>query len=32
MVNGRAKGAAFEREVAKLLHAELGISFKRNLE
>ena len=32
MVNGRAKGASFEREVAKLLHMELGISFKRNLE
>lgn len=32
MVNGRAKGAGFEREVAKLLHAELNISFKRNLE
>ena len=32
MVNGRAKGASFEREVAKLLHAELGISFRRNLE
>ena len=32
MVNGRAKGAGFERDVAKLLHAELGISFKRNLE
>ena len=32
MVNGRRKGATFEREVAKLLHEELGISFKRNLE
>ncbi len=32
MVNGRNKGAAFEREVAKLLEAELGIQFKRDLE
>ncbi len=32
MVNGRNKGSAFERQVAKLLEAELGISFKRDLE
>ena len=32
MVNSRNKGAAFEREVAKLLHAELGITFKRDLD
>tara|TARA_R110000744_G_scaffold54360_2_gene115403 strand:+ start:164 stop:568 length:405 start_codon:yes stop_codon:yes gene_type:complete len=32
MVNGRNKGASFEREVGKLLEAELGISFKRDLE
>ena len=31
MVNGRTKGAAFEREIAKLLLLELGISFKRDL-
>jgi len=31
-VNGRRKGSQFELEVAKLLNAELGISFKRNLE
>ena len=31
-VNGRNKGAAFEREIAKMLHDELGIGFKRNLE
>ena len=30
--NGRNKGAAFERDVAKMLHDELGISFKRDLE
>ena len=32
MVNGRNKGASFEREVAKMLFDELGISFKRDLE
>lgn len=32
MVNGRNKGAAWEREVAKMLLDELGISFKRDLE
>ena len=32
MVNGRNKGSAFERQIAKLLEAELGISFKRDLE
>jgi len=31
MTNSRTKGAAFEREVAKLLLLELGISFKRDL-
>ena len=32
MVNGRAKGAAAEREIAKLLFAALGMTFKRDLE
>ena len=32
MVNGRNKGASFEREVAKMLLDELGIGFKRDLE
>lgn len=32
MANSRNKGAQFEREVAKLLEAELGVSFKRDLE
>lgn len=32
MVNGRNKGAAFERQMAKMLLDELGISFKRDLE
>ena len=32
MVNGRNKGAQFERQIAADLHAELGISFKRDLE
>ena len=32
MVNGRNKGAAWEREVAKMLLDELGIGFKRDLE
>lgn len=31
MTNSRTKGAAFEREVAKALFLELGISFKRDL-
>jgi Holliday junction resolvase len=31
MTNSRTKGAQFEREVAKLLLLELGISFKRDL-
>ena len=32
MVNGRNKGAAFEREVCKMLHADLGATFKRDIE
>ena len=32
MVNGRNKGAAFERQVANMLHDELGVTFKRDLE
>jgi len=32
MVNGRNKGASFEREVANMLRDELGIGFKRDLE
>ena len=32
MVNGRSKGSAFERQTSKLLEAELGIAFKRDLE
>ena len=32
MVNGRNKGASFEREIGGLLHDELGIKFKRDLE
>lgn len=32
MVNGRAKGAAFERSIASELEGELGIKFKRDLE
>ena len=32
MVNGRNKGAAFEREIGGLLYDELGIKFKRDLE
>ena len=32
MVNGRNKGADFERSTAKELFLELGISFKRDLE
>ena len=31
MVNSRTKGAAGERQVAKILYAELGIEFKREL-
>lgn len=30
--NGRNKGATFERDIAKMLQDELGITFKRNLE
>jgi Holliday junction resolvase len=32
MTNSRNKGATFERDVAKMLFLELGISFKRDLE
>ena len=32
MVNGRNKGAAFEREIAKMLFDELGVGFKRDIE
>ena len=32
MVNGRQKGAAAEREIAKMLFDELGMTFKRDLE
>jgi hypothetical protein len=32
VVNGRQKGAAAEREIAKLLFDELGMTFKRDLE
>ena len=32
MVNGRNKGASYEREIAKMLFDELGIGFKRDLE
>ena len=32
MVNGRNKGADFERSTAKALFLELGIGFKRDLE
>lgn len=32
MVNGRNKGAAFEREIANMLHLELGVKFKRDIE
>ena len=32
MVNGRNKGAAYERAIAQQLFDELGISFKRDLE
>ena len=32
MTNGRQKGAAFEREVAKLIDEQLGVVVKRDLE
>lgn len=32
MVNGRQKGASFERDCARLLFEELGLDFKRDLE
>ena len=32
MANSRQKGAAAEREIAKLLFDELGMTFKRDLE
>ena len=32
MVNGRNKGAAYERTIAQELFNELGIKFKRDLE
>ena len=32
MVNGRNKGAAFERDLAKILLDELGLTFKRDIE
>ena len=32
VTNGRNKGAAFERDIAKMLDDELGIQFKRDLE
>lgn len=32
MPNSRNKGATFEREIAKLLHDDLGIGFKRDIE
>ena len=32
MVNGRAKGADWERKLGKILELELGIKFSRNLE
>jgi len=32
MVNGRQKGANAEREIAKILLDELGMTFKRDLE
>ena len=31
MANSRTKGASFEREIAKMLFLELGITFKRDL-
>ena len=32
MVNGRNKGAAFERQIAGMLFDDLGIRFRRNLD
>ena len=32
MVNGRVKGANWERELAKMIYDELGITVKRDLE
>ena len=32
MTNGRQKGAAFERELVKMIYEELGFEVKRNLE
>lgn len=32
MANSRAKGAKWERDLAKMLYLELGINFSRNLE
>jgi len=32
MTNSRNKGAAFERDIAKQLHLELGVNFKRDLD
>ena len=32
MTNGRNKGAAFEREVSLLIHDQLGVKVKRDLE
>ena len=32
MVNGRNKGASYEREIAKMLFDELGIGFRRDLD
>ncbi len=32
VVNGRNKGANFERDVAKILNEELGLTFKRDLD
>ena len=32
MTNGRVKGANFERELARMIHEELGVEVKRDLE
>lgn len=32
MTNSRAKGAGFERDIARKLYEELGITFRRDLE
>lgn len=32
MVNGRVKGANFEREISRMIYDELGIETKRDLE